>query len=57
MIAARVLAAVPLNYALTTTIVACLARFLPMDPAQASIAATLASFMIFACVGLMCLAD
>jgi len=53
-IAARVLAAVPLNYALTTAITACLARFLPMDPAQASTASTLASFAVFACLALIC---
>ena len=55
-IAARILAAIPLNYALTSVIVMCLARVLPLAPAQASMAATLASFAIFACLALGCFA-
>jgi hypothetical protein len=45
---ARIMAAIPLNYALTALSTACLARLLPMRPDQASITATLVSFATFA---------
>jgi len=44
----RVLGAVVGGYGVTSLAVACLARILPMRPAEASIAATLASFAIYA---------
>ena len=47
-IAARALAAVPLNYAVTSALTMLIARLLPGDAAQASIAATTLSFAIFA---------
>lgn len=47
-IAARIAAAIPLNYVLTALSTACLARLLPMRTDQASILATLLSFAIFA---------
>ncbi|HWV60114.1 MAG TPA: hypothetical protein VN034_05645 [Sphingopyxis sp.] len=47
-IAARALAAVPLNYAVTTALTMLIARLLPGGGAQASIAATMLSFVIFA---------
>ena len=47
-IAARTLAAVPLNYAVTSALTMLIARLLPGDAAQASIAATTLSFAIFA---------
>ena len=46
--AARALAAVPLNYAVTSALTMLIARLLPGDAAQASIAATTLSFAIFA---------
>ena len=47
-IAARAFAAVPLNYAVTSALTMLIARLLPGDAAQASIAATTLSFAIFA---------
>ena len=47
-IAARALAAVPLNYAVTSALTMLVARLLPGGGAQASIAATMLSFAIFA---------
>ena len=45
---ARAIAAIIGGYVVTALAVACLARLLPMRPAEASIAATLASFAIYA---------
>jgi len=47
-VAARAIAAVPLNYAVTSTLTMLLARLLPGGPQQASIGATLLSFLVFA---------
>lgn len=47
-VTSRALAAVPLNYAVTSTLTMLLARLLPGGPQQASIGATLLSFVIFA---------
>ncbi|USI78216.1 hypothetical protein [Sphingopyxis sp. USTB-05] len=47
-IAARVLAAVPLNYAVTSALTMLIARLLPGGAQQASVGATLMSFLIFA---------
>lgn len=47
-VAARAIAAVPLNYAATSALTMLLARLLPGGPQQASIGATLLSFLIFA---------
>lgn len=47
-ITARALAAVPLNYAVTSVLTMLIARLLPGDAAQASIGATTLSFAIFA---------
>jgi hypothetical protein len=47
-VALRVLAAVPLNYAVTAALTMLVARLLPGGAAQASIGATLLSFVIFA---------
>lgn len=47
-VAARVLAAVPLNYAVTSALTMLVARLLPGGAQQASIGATLLSFVIFA---------
>ena len=49
---ARVAAAVPANYGLTSVLTACIARLLPMPPAEASVAATLFSFALFAGIAL-----
>ena len=46
--AARVLAAVPLNYAVTSALTMLMARLLPGSAQQASIGATLLSFLVFA---------
>jgi len=46
--AARIVAAVPGNYVLTSLATACLARLLPASPVEASAAATLFSFALFA---------
>ncbi len=51
-VAARVLAAIPANYLLTSLATACLARVLAMPPAEASVAATLFSFALFALLAL-----
>lgn len=55
-VAARVLAAVPGNYLLTSLATACLARLLwrgfAVDPANASMAATLVSFVLFGAIAL-----
>ena len=51
-VAARVAAAVPANYALTSLATACLARLLPMPTAEATVAATLFSFALFAVIAL-----
>lgn len=51
-VAARVLAAIPANYALTSLAIACAARTVPMPPAEASVAATLLSFAFFAVIAL-----
>lgn len=52
----RIVAAIPANYVFTSMATACLARLLwqglGLDPANASVAATLASFAIFAVMGL-----
>ncbi|EIZ77419.1 hypothetical protein WSK_4033 [Novosphingobium sp. Rr 2-17] len=45
---ARALGAIFGGYVVTSLAVACLARMLPLRPAEASIAATLASFAIYA---------
>ncbi len=55
-VAARALAAIPANYLLTALATACLARALPLPPAEASIAATLFSFALFAIVVLVAFA-
>lgn len=56
-IAARLIAAIPANYLLTSVATACLARLLwqglGVDPANASVAATLASFALFAVLALV----
>ncbi|PNU03429.1 hypothetical protein [Novosphingobium guangzhouense] len=56
-IAARLLAAIPGNYLLTSLATACLARLLwqglGVDPANASVAATLTSFLLFAVLALV----
>ncbi|MEM9594275.1 MAG: hypothetical protein AAGD06_08430 [Acidobacteriota bacterium] len=46
----RILAAVPLNYVYTSVATAFAARHLPVDPAQASLTATLGSFLLFTAV-------
>ncbi|RIA36610.1 hypothetical protein DFR49_3893 [Hephaestia caeni] len=51
-VAVRVLAAIPANYLLTSLATACLARVLAMPPAEASVAATLFSFALFAMLAL-----
>lgn len=51
-VAARALAAIPANYVLTSLAIACLARLLPMRPEEASVAATLFSFALFAVLAL-----
>lgn len=51
-VASRTLAAIPLNYALTAIVTALLARHLPLSRAEASITATLASFLIFALIAM-----
>lgn len=51
-VAARALAAIPANYVLTSLGIACLARLLPMRPEEASVAATLFSFALFAVLAL-----
>lgn len=51
-VALRVVAAVPLNYGVTTAFTMLLARLLPGGPVQAAIGATLLSFAIFAALAL-----
>lgn len=55
-VATRVLAAVPANYLLTSLATACLARVLAPSPAEASVAATLLSFALFAALALIAFA-
>lgn len=52
-VALRTLAAVPLNYGVTTALTMLLARLLPGGPAQAAIGATLFSFAIFATLAIL----
>lgn len=49
----RTIAAVPVNYALSSIATALLARHLPMRPSEASITATLLSYLIFAVLAMM----
>jgi len=51
---ARVLAAIVGGYGVTALATALLARLLPLPAAEASIAATLASFALFAVIALAC---
>ncbi|WP_447930166.1 hypothetical protein [Sphingopyxis fribergensis] len=51
-IAARALAAVPLNYAVTSALTILIARLLPGGAQQASVGATMLSFAIFAGVAM-----
>ncbi|AJA07711.1 Putative membrane protein [Sphingopyxis fribergensis] len=51
-VAARALAAVPLNYAVTSALTMLIARLLPGGAQQASVGATLLSFLIFAGVAM-----
>lgn len=51
-IAARIAAAIPGNYALTSILTGCLARLLPASPAEASAGATLISFALFSLIAL-----
>lgn len=51
-VAARTLAAVPLNYAVTSAMTVLIARLLPGGAQQASVGATLLSFIIFAGVAM-----
>jgi len=51
-VALRTMAAVPLNYVCTALLTVLLARILPGSPAQASIAATLFTFAIFASIAM-----
>jgi hypothetical protein len=51
-VASRALAAIPVNYVLTSIIVGLLARLLPLSRAEASMAATLPSFLIFAVIAI-----
>lgn len=55
-VALRTLAAVPLNYGVTSALTMLLARLLPGGPVQASIGATLFSFVIFAVLAMMAFA-
>ncbi|PWR26008.1 iron transporter [Zavarzinia aquatilis] len=48
----RALAALPVGYALAALATAALARHLPLDADQAVLAATMASFAIFAAVAI-----
>lgn len=56
-VSARLIAAIPANYLLTSTATACIARLLwrglGVDPANASVAATLISFALFAVLALV----
>lgn len=51
-VAARTVAAIPANYVLTSLGTAGLARLLPLRPEEASIAATLFSFAVFAAIAI-----
>ena len=55
-VASRILAAVPANYLVTSLVTACAARLmahgLGVNPAEASVAATLLSFVVFATIAL-----
>nr|WP_240511339.1 hypothetical protein [Novosphingobium panipatense] len=55
-VAARIIAAIPANYLVTSLAAACLARLLAhglsVNPAEASVTATLLSFAIFATIAL-----
>jgi hypothetical protein len=51
-LAARTIAAVPLNYAVTTALTMLVARLLPGGPQQASLGATMLSFAIFAAIAM-----
>ncbi|RIV80922.1 hypothetical protein D2V17_18660 [Aurantiacibacter xanthus] len=55
-IAARVVAAIPANYLLTSLATACLARLLPMPTAEATLTATLLSFALLAVIALIAFA-
>lgn len=50
--AARIAAAVPLNYALTSLVTVLLARLLPGGPIQSALGATLLSFLVFALIAM-----
>lgn len=52
----RLLAAVPGNYVLTCIITALFARHLPMATAEASLAATLLSYVVFAVIAMAAVA-
>jgi len=56
-IVARLIAAIPANYLVTSAATACIARLLwrgmGVDPANASVAATLISFALFAVLALV----
>lgn len=49
-VASRALAAIVGGYALTALAIAALAIFLPLSRADASLTATMSSFLIYACV-------
>jgi len=55
-VALRALAAVPLNYAVTSALTMMLARLLPGSPQQATIGATLLSFVLFAAIAMVAFA-
>lgn len=52
----RIIAAVPVNYVLTSIITALLARHLPLATAEASMAATLLSYAVFAVIAMTAVA-
>lgn len=55
-VTSRVVAAVPVNYVLTSIITALLARHLPLATVEASIAATLLSYAVFAVIAMAAVA-
>lgn len=55
-LAGRTLAAVPLNYAVTTALTMLIARLLPGGAQQASIGATMLSFAVFAVIAMIAFA-
>lgn len=55
-VAGRLIAAVPVNYVLTSIVTALLARHLPMATAEASMAATLMSYAVFAVIAMVAVA-